>query len=129
MTDVCDYLLANYYSKHPEFTPSRADLMFALTRYAENVIVVRHNGDIKTVAIYLTLTDGTHDKLTKEAISDIQGLSALMKERGDNYHFILVCADRLKYIIQGMNQVKKRKPKMVSWYNPAMTRLHRYEIH
>ncbi len=128
MRDIVGYLVNNYYKKYSSmYTPRMPEIEAMVNLCSDRTIVIR-NPEIKCVAIYLTLTDETFAELTVRNINNVSALSELLKERGNNFHFVLLAAEGLKYIIIGMNEVKKRKPTTVSWWNPSMTRLHKYHL-
>lgn len=132
MSELAEYLMRNYYSKYnggrPEMIPKPEDLEKALELVPEKIIVIREP-EIKGVAVYLTLSDETYKELEKHDISNVNVLSNLIREQGDNIHFVLLAADGLKTIMLGIDEIKKkRRPKSISWWSPDMRRLHRYNL-
>lgn len=132
MYEIADYLLKNYYPKYTgnrkEIIPERELLVKALKIYKDKVIVIRKDG-IEGVGIYLTLNDETYSNIDKFDITEIAILSELLQEKGDNVHFILVAGSRVENMLLGINIVKKReRPKTISWWNPSMTKLHKYNL-
>ena len=128
MQEIKDYLMRNYYSKTTK-KPNENDLLRALETYSDNVICIRKDGEIRGVAVFVTLSDRKYALLSVMDLKDIDTLLALLEEEGHNIHFILVCADSMRTILQGLRQViRELKPKTVSWYNPDMTYLHQYNL-
>ena len=126
MTRIAEYLMKEYYSKCPraEFIPTEEVLERGLENHSEKVIVIE-DGEIKGVAVYLTLTDESYNKLEETDISNVDVLKTLISENGRNIHFILLAADSLKTIRLGLRKVMKNiNPKTVSWFNPNTEMLH-----
>ena len=125
---VLEYLMENYVSKYPEDKkPSDYQVMLAVDAYKDQMIVVKDD-DIKCVAIYLKLTEETLNILTKEMLEDVESLRCMFQERGSHYHFILLAAQGAKVILKGIEEVKKRGADSISWFNPQMTKLHKYKF-
>lgn len=132
MTELCDFLMTNYYAKYKgnrlDIVTTPEILEQALEICQDKVVVVKDEA-IKGVAIYLTLSDETYEKLGKLDISSIDVLSELLKEHGDNLHFVLLAADGFKTIMVGLRDIRKKsKPKTISWWEPNMTILHKYNL-
>lgn len=128
--EVTDYLLENYYAhyKNPKFPdPTREALATVLYEHQDKVIIIENEKGIRGVAVFLTLSDQTYSWLEALDICDVQLLTQLLSEKGDNVHFILVTAKGIRTILQGIDLIKKMKnPKTISWWNPSMSRLHKY---
>jgi hypothetical protein len=132
--EVAQYLIENYYSKytHPKLkmqVPDINALASSLHAYQDKVLVMANDGQIEGIAVYLTLTDKTYKALGTIDICDVDNLRDMLKEDGRHVHFILVTAKGIRIILQGLNVIKKtRKPKSISWWNPSMTRIHKYQM-
>lgn len=133
MQDVTEYLMKNYYAKYKgkdcKVVPTPEDLDKAILAYQDKIVIIREP-EIRGVAIYLTLSDETYKQLEKIDISDVDTLSRLLKEQGDNIHFILLAADGLRTIMMGVNKVKKERKgiKTISWWNPDMSHLYKTSL-
>src|SRR3990167_2572207 len=128
MLELCDHILRNY----PKLTNriARWQLLSLLDRNEDKVIIVKENGLIKGSALYLKLTDETLWKLEYGFI-DLRNpeiVNQMLKERGDNIHFLYVLANGVRTILKGLREViKKENPKTVSWYNPEMTKFNKFK--
>lgn len=128
MREIVDYLMDNYYSKYvgprTDIVPSHKMLEEGLIKYADKVVIVKDDR-IRGVAIFVTLTDETMDLLESFDITQMDVLRSLLQEHGDNIHFVMLCADGRRTIMQGLDYVKnKHHPKTISWWNPDLTKLH-----
>ena len=129
MLELCDHILRNY----PKLTNriARWQLLSLLDRNEDKVIIVKENGLIKGSALYLKLTDETLWKLEYGFI-DLRNpeiVNQMLKERGDNIHFLYVLANGVRTILKGLREViKKENPKTVSWYNPEMTKFNKFNL-
>lgn len=120
--------MKNYYSKYKgnrtDVVPTEFDLERGLEYCADKVVIVRDD-KIRGVAIFVTISDHTMSLLRSFDITQVDVIMSLLRERSDNVHFILLCADGQKTIMQGIKQVKdKLNPKTISWWNPDLTKLH-----
>ena len=107
--------------------PEEGHLFKALEMNEDKIVVILKDGEIVGCALYLTLTDDSYKAIDKLNIADTTTLARLLKETGDNLHFIMVAARDMSTIRCGMRKVKReKKPRTVSWWNPNMTKLHRY---
>ncbi len=121
MTDVAQFLMERY-----KPIPSVEVLEQAIFNHYDKFIVVREK-EIKGVAIYLLLTDESYEHLDTIDITNVEVVITLLGEKGRNLHFILLAASDMKTILTGLRQaVKLIKPKTVSWWDPTMSRLHKY---
>lgn len=132
MSELSEYLIENYYSKYQgprqDIIPTVEQIELGYKRFKDNFVIVRDD-KIKGVAIFLTLSDKTYMHLKKYDISQIDVLSILLQEHGDNVHFVLLCADGIKTILYGIQEVKKRRnPKTISWWNPDLNKLHKFNV-
>lgn len=132
MRDVVNFLMTNYFPKYRgnmNITPNPDELANGLELYKDNLIVLTNGEVIIGVAFYLTLCDDTYNAMGCIDITNEKAMADLLKEHGDNIHFILVCGSSVKNIMAGIKKVKKqRKPKSISWWSPDMTRLHKYNL-
>lgn len=132
MTEIGRFIMEKYYSKYkgPRFdvVPTVEQLEKGIKQHPDKLVVVRDD-KIKGVGIFLTLSDETFKMLQSFDITQVDVLMALLQEHGPNIHFVLLCADGQKTILTGINMVKaKYKPKTISWWNPDLSKLHKYEI-
>jgi len=131
MKDIGEYLMKNYYAKYKgclmDIVPTEEQLELMLDVCAGNTIVIR-NAEIEGVGIYLTLTDETFKEIEKHDITDVNELSRMLKERGTNFHFVLLAANGIKTIMLGIEEAKRRKPKTISWWSPDRKQLHKYHL-
>lgn len=127
MKQVADFLMRKYYTKGQI---EEAVLTKLLDLNKDKVVVVNKGNQILVVAVFLTLTDETHAKVSKDIKAfTVSSLIEMLNEDGDNLHFILVAGQGVKNILAGMQAVKReRKPKTVSWWNPTSTKMHNYSI-
>lgn len=132
MREIARYLKDNYYTKYagcPErLIPDEDTLVKALDLHEEKVVVVRDGEDIKGVAVFLTLSDYSYSRIEALNVGDQDTLAALLTERGRNLHFILLTAENIRIILAGIRKAKALNPKTISWWNPEMTKLHRYNF-
>jgi len=132
VSEVGEYLWANYYTKYrvPGIKAPTKDLIEqALTNLKDSLVVIRNNGKIKGVAIYFTLSDESFDLLESFDLTTEAVVRSLAREHGENVHFILVAGGGFATIRMGLKEVKRRtKAKTISWWNPSMTKLHRYKV-
>ena len=133
MKDVVQYLMDNYYAKYDGFRkdviPTVDELDRALCNYPDRLVVVQDAMRINGVAIYLTLSDNTYNRLKDLDITQIDVIKELLPEDGDNIHFVLLCAGDFSSILKGLKEtIKKRNPKTVSWFSPDLKQLHRYKV-
>lgn len=132
MIEIAQYLQKHYYAKYdgcpPHLIPDNATLIRSLDLHKDKIVMVTEGKEIKGIAIFLTLSDDSFAKLDTCNIGNIDVLYGLLQEKGSNLHFILLTADGLTTIMQGIRQAKKLNPKTVSWWNPDRTYLHRYNL-
>lgn len=130
--EIVKYLMDNYYNKYygcpKDMIPDPILLFKALDLNKDRLIVIHKDNQIQGVAVFLTLSDTTFKVLEYLNLSDLETLTNLMREQGNNVHFILLTAKDAKTIRAGIKEVKKRKPKTISWFNPTMTKLHKYNL-
>ena len=132
MHEIRDYLFKNYYGKYrgkePIEIPSVDQVDQAIKFYRDHVVIIHNNG-ITGVGIFVTLSDKTYENLENLDLKDADTLIKIVQETGDNVHFILIATEGFKNIMLLGEEVKKiMKPKTVSWWNPEMTKLHKYKL-
>lgn len=129
---VAVYLQEHYYSKYagimPEMVPDNQTLIRALNLHNDKVVVVCDGDEIKGVAVFLTLSDETFKKIDTFNLVDVGVLGKLLHEKGPNLHFIVLTAKNFEVIRKGIRKVKKLNPKTISWWNPDMSKLHKYTL-
>lgn len=130
MIDIMLYLKKHYYEKYKgvDVVPDDDCILRALDVHRDKVIAVYKDGEVVGVAIFLTLSDTTYYDLEAYDMNRVEVIAELLKETGDNIHFILLTAQGYEVIKFGIKKVKEMKPKTVSWWNPEMTKLHRYNM-
>ena len=131
MSRVAEYLMTNYYAHYrgsrKDIIPDSDTLRLGLDNHPEKIIVVE-DGDIKGVAVFLTLTDRTYEDLENLDVTDVGIIKRLLSENGRNVHFILLAADSIGTILHGLRMtMRKIKPKTVSWFSPDMKVLHKFK--
>jgi hypothetical protein len=131
MKDVAAYLMKNYYNNcSAHISPeSEQQLIKALDITKDKTFVVHEDGEIKGAGIFLTLEDDTYENIKKFDLSDVEDLAYLITEDGLNIHFILVAGSGVRAILSAIREIKKiKKAKTISWWNPNMSYLHRYNF-
>ena len=132
MSDVGDYLWANYYTRikpMPGYKPDRKVLDESLHRFKDRLVVIRNKGKIKGVAVYLNISDQTFRDLEMLDISTEDVVRSLASQHGPNAHFILACGGGYATIRMGVEELKRRKlHKTISWWSPDLKKLHKYTI-
>ena len=117
---------AHYKGTRTDVIPTREVIEQALAQHADKFVKV---GNIKGMAVFLTLTDETYERLEEFDISKVETLIPMAQERGENLHFVVVAADGLRTIRKGLRKVIRRlNPKTVSWWSPDFKRLHRFNL-
>jgi hypothetical protein len=131
MIKIAKYLMDNYYSKYPPcqlYGQTEDMLVKALDIHKDKVIVIHENGEIKGCAVFLTLPDDVINNIDKYDIANLDVLKYLMDEEGPNIHFILIAASGADVILEGIKRAKAMNPNSISWYNPSMTKRHKYNL-
>lgn len=132
MSEVGDFLWANYYLiyRPPGAEPATKEKVEqAITNLKDKLVVIRNEGKIKGVAIYFTLSDETYDLLEELDLTTEDCVRELAREHGKNVHFILVAGGGRATLRLGLAEVKRRfDVKTFSWWNPEMTKLHKYKV-
>jgi hypothetical protein len=129
---IAKYLLENYYTKQTSIVPTEFQIFQAYERHQDEFVIIFDNPEEKNIlgcAVFLTLSDDTYLNIDRINMTDLAVLSHLVEERGPNIHFILLAADGIRTIMAGIKLVKEYyKPKTISWWNPDMTVLHKYNL-
>ncbi len=125
MTELADYLIRNYYGRYKRIEqPSLEALEYCIKMRFDKIIIIQHE-KIEGVAVYLTLSDETYKEL-KDMNFDHADADSLFAENGKNIHFIILAADNMHVILQGIKEVvRKEHPKTISWFNPEHTKLYK----
>lgn len=131
MSELCEFIMDKYYSRfmgNKDLIPLPEQMEQAIINHPDKFIVVK-DGKIKGVGAFLALSDETFKNLPNIDIADVNVIKELVKEDGKNIHFVLVTADGLSTIMQGLREVISRvNPKTVSWWSPDFKRLHRFYL-
>ena len=132
MTEITDFLMKNYFAKYngtrTDIVPTVQQLEDGYKTHKDKFVIIKDD-KIKGIAIFLTLTDETYKQLKELDITRVDILKMLLKESGQNVHFVLLCAGGIRTILAVGNEVKRRvKPKTVSWWNPSFTKLHQFQV-
>ena len=132
MSGLAHYLINEYYSKYTggrrDIVPTIEQIETAYETQKDRFVIIRDE-NIKGVAVFLTLSDKTFEALERYDITRVDVLKVLLLEGGPNVHFVLLCADGVRTILTGMNEVKRRmNPKTISWWNPDFTKLHKFKV-
>lgn len=123
--EITNYLYANY-PRFKEMFP-KWRLLSIIDRNMDKVAFIRKDGELKGAALFLKLTDATLFGIDVGFISlkDPEVINNIIKENGDNIHFIGVLADSGRIVLRGLREViKKENPKTVSWFKPEMDKVH-----
>ena len=100
----------------------------AIENRPDRVVVIR-DGGIIGVGIFVTLFDETYKNLENLNPKDVNVLIRFFQETGNNIHFLLIATEGFKNIMLLGEEVRKiTTPKTVSWWNPGMTKLHKYKL-
>ena len=132
MTEVAEYLMANYYSHYtgsrPDIVPTPEVLEQGLANHPDKVLVIRDD-KIRGVAVYVTLSDETYQHLQDMDINRADILVTLLAEHGPNVHVLMFAADGLTTLLMARKEIKRRlNPKTISWWDPTITKLNRFKI-
>ena len=132
MSDIGDFLLHNYYSRYtgndPRVFAGKEVMEEGLKNHPDKIVIIRDD-KIKGVAVFLTLSDETYERLNELDIEDVDILVRLLKEEGKNIHFILLAADCVRTILRGILKAKQElEPKTISWWSPDLKKLHKYNL-
>lgn len=122
--EVTDFLYRGYPGFNKAFP--RWKLLSLIDRHTDKVAVIR-DGGIKGAALYLKLTDNSLNMIDLGVVNIElpEVITELIKENGDNLHFVAVLADGAKTVLKGLKEViRKENPKTVTWFKPDMDRVH-----
>ena len=125
------FLIDNYYSKYKEaqkYAVTEEMLATGLDIHKDKVVVIKDKDKILGAAIFLTLPDYIYEDIEKYDISNLDVVKFLLEQKGNNIHFILVAGEGIGNIKKGIAKVKELRPKSISWWNPTMTKLHRFNF-
>lgn len=98
-------------------------LLSLIDRNQDKLVYVKDGEMIRGVAMFLRLTDETLSDLimNNKDILDKESLNEMLKEKGENIHFLFVCADSVGVILKGLrNVMKNEKINSISWFNVDM---------
>jgi hypothetical protein len=124
MTEIAQFLNNHYYSRYKAIIAPSVESLERAIEYHENRIVIVRKDEIKGIGIYFKLTSEGFEAI-KSSHAFINEFGYLFGEHGDHVHFIIVAADSMKTIREGMRRViAKERPKTISWFNPENTELH-----
>lgn len=128
---ITGYLMERYYPRYKGkgklSVPDENSLFTALDVHKDKIVVVHDDGDVCGVALFLTLTDVSYEKLESLDMEDLDVMAGLLDEKGPHIHFILLSSEGTKVILSGLKAViKERDPKTISWWDPEHNRLHRF---
>ena len=122
--EIIDFIWGRYIYFYNRVTKEQVRNL--LENYSNQIVVVRDNDGIKGVSFYLKLTDETFEGIKNKIldITNIDMINKCLQEKGNNIHFILLIADGVKTIINGLREIIKREnPKSISWFSPNMKNL------
>ena len=128
---IADYLYTHYYSHYRGkelIVPTHEQIGQALLNHPDKFIIIQ-DGDIKGIAMFVMLTDKTYEGILELDIQDIEVLKSMAQENGRNMHFLLLAADGYRTMMKIRKYAKQQfNPKTFSWWNPTLTKLHRYNV-
>lgn len=95
-------------------------ILSSFERNSDKLIIIKDR-IFRGGAIYLKLSDNMiRNIFTGE--KTIEDMDDLIKDNGDNIHFIFVKADSLRIILKGLRTViKNENPKTISWFKPDLS--------
>ncbi len=106
-------------------------LLSLLDKNEDKVIVVRENTVLMGCGMFVRISDEQLWKLQYGFIdlTKPNEIQELLNSKGENIHFLYLLADGIKTILKGLREViKKENPKTVSWFNPSMTKFHKFTL-
>lgn len=125
-TQLLDKAILYVYHNYPEMKSSLTiqQLTEFMNSHQDNIVFVDDGELIKGVAWYLKLTDETFKKIVNINLKDSNTMNDLLKENGNNIHFVLLVADGSRTIRKGLKIIKDReRPRSISGFNQDMTQL------
>lgn len=106
-------------------------LLSLLDRNEDKVIIVKEDNKFKGSALYAKISDETLWKI-EWGFLDLtkpQNIQEVLNDKGNNIHFLYLLADSFRTIRKGLKEViQKENPKNVSWFNPEMTNLNKFNL-
>lgn len=120
---IATYLFENYFHKKDI---DYNTLLLGLKASENKIVYKESDGKIEYIASFLRLTDDTFNNLTKEDITIPKRILNLIKENGNNIHFIQLFfeVNNSKKILQALKEfIDKEKPKTISWFRPDFSKL------
>jgi len=108
------------------------DLCKLVILLKDKIITIVGESGLIGVGIYLTLCDDTHEIIECIDVRNPNVVKELYSQEGKNVHFIIVCGNGTKNAFKYMRMcirqtIKIEGAKTVSWWNPTMTKLHKYK--
>lgn len=122
--------LANYVWKNYPSIKGKVEfwqLLSLLDRNQDKIIFIKENGEYKGAAFYLRLSDDNFLKIItgEYDLKNPEHLNFLLKDNGENIHFIYCVASNMRPILKGLKKmIKFENPMSVSWFKPDMDRVH-----
>jgi len=129
MNSLCDFV----YTKYPgaKETVDRQQIENLLRNNKENTLKIECHGDIVGAGFYVRITDESLFKL-RVGLIDIthpDEILKLLKESGNNIHFLFAISDGQKTILKGIREVMRiHNPRTISWFNKDMTKLNIFNL-
>ena len=106
-------------------------LLSLLDRNEDKVIIVKEDGKFKGAAMYARISDETLWKIEWGFLdlTNPREIQEVLNDKGNNIHFLYLLADGTRTILKGLREViKKENPKNISWFNPEMTKLNKFNL-
>ena len=117
MIEICRYIYENYPNLKNKI--KFWQLLSLLDRNEDKIAIVKKNGKLTGVGMYVRISDETLWKI-EYGFLDLTNpitMGELLKEDGDNIHFLFVLTDGYKTIMKGLKEViRKENPKVISWF-------------
>jgi len=129
MLELCKYIYENYPTLKSKI--QYWQLLSLLDRNDDKIITVKEDNKFKGSALYSRISDDILWKIEWGFLdmSKPQDIQEVLNGKGNNIHFLYLLADGQKTILKGLREViKKENPKTVSWFNPEMTKLNKFNI-
>jgi hypothetical protein len=129
MLELSKYIYNNYPGLKDKF--QYWQILSLFDKNEDKIITVKENGEFKGSSLYLKISDDILWKIEYGFIdlTKPDEVAQMFNSKGDNVHFLYVLAGGVKTILRGLREViEKEKPKTVSWYNPEMTKLNKFNL-
>lgn len=129
MIELSKYIYKNYPNLKNKI--QYWQLLSLLDKNEDKVITIKENEEFKGSALYIRISDDDLWKIEYGFIdlTNPKEIVQLLNSKGDNIHFLYVLADGQKTILKGLREViKKENPKTISWFNPEMTKLNKFNL-